>query len=415
MLALDTAALRAAHARHREHLPADWPRPVADAALEALLAGGLPDQRTETFRYTSLLPFADRLAAGLAAAGTRSPGVPPPLAAARLAGTCFTLTDGRRGPAPDPLPAGLALHSAASALAGVRTGDFPLVDLNTAFAGDSLALEVAAEARPAGPLVIHDRALDPAAVSQPRLHLRLGAGSELTVVQIITGAAGACANSFGRIEVGPGAQLTLVRLQQCATGASRLDRTELMLAGGAAASVTLVDMGGAPSRQDLVVLLAGDGSSIDAAGICLAGGTSHIDHQLGIEHRGRRTTSRSTWRNVADAAGRVVFNGRIVVATGAAGTDAALTNRNLLLSAQAEIDTRPELEIYTDDVRCSHGATTGQLDPAALFYLQSRGVPAIAARRLLIGAFTTELLARITNPGLRDTVVALAGAVLEAA
>jgi Fe-S cluster assembly protein SufD len=403
MLALDTAALRAAHARHREHLPADWPRPIADAALEALLAGGLPDQRTETFRYTSLGPFADRLAAGLAAPGTGAAGAAPPLAATRVSGTAFTLTDGRRGGATDPLPAGLALHPAASALAGVRTGDLPLVDLNTAFAGDGLVLDLAADARPPGPLVIHDRALDPAAVSQPRLRLRLGAGSELTVVQVVTGAAGA------------GARLTLVRLQQGAAGACRLDRTELALDAGASASVTLVDLGGAPSRQDLVVLLAGDGSSIDAGGLCLAGGTSHIDHQVSIEHRGRRTISRSAWRNVADAAGRVVFNGRIVVAAGAAGTDAALTNRNLLLSARAEIDTRPELEIYTDDVRCSHGATTGQLDPAALFYLRSRGVPAAAARRLLIGAFTTGLLDRISDPGLRDTVVALAGAVLEAA
>lgn len=415
MLALDPAALRAAHARHRGLLPAGWPADASTAALESLLARGLPDTRSEAFRYTDLGGFAARLVRDLENPATAAaPAAEPALATLVPSGCRIELTDGRGG-AP-ALPAGLIRAGADRLFGAGAEPPSPLVDLNTAFASDGLALDVADGVTVPGTLVIHDRVRATGTVVQPRLALRVGAGASLAVVQVVTGAAGTAANSVARIELAAGARLTLLRLQESGAGACRLDRTELVLAAGAEASVTTVDLGGgAPARQDLVVSLAGDDARLDAAGLCLAGGSGHVDHYLAVTHRGRRTTSRSQWRSVADGTGRVVFNGRIVVAPGAAGTDAALSNRNLLLSARAEIDTRPELEIYTDDVRCSHGATTGQLDPAALFYLRSRGLPAAAARRVLIGAFTAELLARITDAGLREAITDRATAVLEPA
>ena len=113
------------------------------------------------------------------------------------------------------------------------------------------------------------------------------------------------------------------------------------------------------------------------------------------------------YRGIVDGKGRGVFNGKVIVHPGAAGSDAVLTSQNLLLSRTAEVDTKPELEIYTDDVKCSHGATTGQLDPDAIFYLRSRGIPADVARRMLMASFAREIMQRIPSPALHAHVVEL--------
>jgi Fe-S cluster assembly protein SufD len=131
-------------------------------------------------------------------------------------------------------------------------------------------------------------------------------------------------------------------------------------------------------------------------------GRQHADTQLQVEHAARDTVSELTWRGVADARGRGVFNGTIVVQPGADGADAQLSNKNLLLSPHAEIDTKPVLEIHADEVKAAHGATVGQLDERALFYLRSRGVPAGQARTLLTFAFCRTALDGIANTALRE-------------
>ena len=140
-------------------------------------------------------------------------------------------------------------------------------------------------------------------------------------------------------------------------------------------------------RLDTHVELEGDGSSFQTRGASLVEAGGHLDRQLVVEHRGRHTQSRSQLHNVAAGKSRCSFNGRIHIHPGAANADADLSNRNLALGGDAEINTKPELEIYTDDVKCSHGATVGQLDDNALFYLQSRGVPQALAQRLLCAGF----------------------------
>jgi Fe-S cluster assembly protein SufD len=402
--------LRSAHARHRGQLPAGWPVATSEQALEALLAHGLPDTRAEEWRYTSLAGFAERLGAALvssAAPAAPTAATAPPLAAAiigALPGTVLELTDGHVAATP-ALPTGLYLRPAALAVPGFAAiGSTPLGDLNTAFASDGLHLGLAAGTALQAPVLVHERASDPAVVSQPRLRVALGQDSALTLVLLATGAAGTSTNSSAEIEVGDGATLRLVTLYEGAADAQRIARCELRLGRGATILVTAVDLGASLARQDLVVQLAGDDASVDIAGLCLGPAGTHVDHHLDLQHSARRATSRTLYRSVVDAGGRVVFNGRIVVAAGAAGTNAALTNRNLLLAPNAEVDTKPELEIHTDDVRCSHGATTGQLDPAALFYLRSRGIAVAEARRLLVGAFTDELVGRIAMPAV-ETVV----------
>jgi Fe-S cluster assembly protein SufD len=136
-------------------------------------------------------------------------------------------------------------------------------------------------------------------------------------------------------------------------------------------------------------------------------GRQHIDTQLAIRHQALNTASTSNWRGVANDRARGVFRGAIVVAPGADGSDASLSNKNLLLSPGAEIDTKPELEIHADEVKAAHGATVGQLDERSLFYLRSRGIPLAEARALLTAAFCRAVLDDLPNETLREHLSAM--------
>ena len=143
----------------------------------------------------------------------------------------------------------------------------------------------------------------------------------------------------------------------------------------------------------------------------MANGKRHADNHLRVDHRAPNTTSLENYRGILNDSARGVFNGKIIVHSGADGTDAQMNNRNLLLSGQAEVDTKPELEIYTDDVKCAHGSTTGQLDQHAMFYLRARGVPETTARTMLVKAFAQEIIDHVRSkaPDLADTLGQLLG------
>jgi Fe-S cluster assembly protein SufD len=156
-------------------------------------------------------------------------------------------------------------------------------------------------------------------------------------------------------------------------------------------------LGAALSRVATHVSLRGAGADASLSGLLMPGGTQHLDTFTCIEHAAGHTTSSEEYRGIAAGRGRAVFRGKVVVRADAQHIDARQSIRNLLLSDTAEIDSRPELEIYANDVKCSHGATTGQLDSAALFYLRSRGVPEAQARRLLIRAFAESIVTKIKH------------------
>jgi Fe-S cluster assembly protein SufD len=160
------------------------------------------------------------------------------------------------------------------------------------------------------------------------------------------------------------------------------------------------------SRADFEVRLTGTGAHTELHGLIFARGSQHLDVRTCIEHAAPDTQSREDYRGIADQRGRVVFNGKVIVAKDAQRIDAAQSSRNLLLSPQAEIDTRPELEIHANDVKCAHGATVGQLDATALFYLQSRGIARDEARALLTHAFAAEVIERIPVDAVRNHVLA---------
>jgi Fe-S cluster assembly protein SufD len=204
------------------------------------------------------------------------------------------------------------------------------------------------------------------------------------------------------ITVHDDARLGWLIVQDAGPAATLVRRTRAQLGARASATVHALELGGALVRHDRASDLAGTGARLETRGIFVIGQRQHVDTQLSVRHGGRDTASDALWRGVADGRARGVFRGAIVVAEGADGRDAALSNKNLLLSANAEIDTKPELEIYADEVKAAHGATIGQLDERALFYLRSRGIGLAQARSLLTLAFCRVALADIGDERLRE-------------
>jgi len=404
----------------RQRAPqADWPDGRRAAALARLDATGLPDGSQEDWRYTSLTAYAERWAAYLAAppaddtvAFPAVAGMPPPAVAVQIIDGVFRAG----GPA---APTGLhvgslgqlrpALRARAAELVA-RADGLPvesLVDLNTALAADVVVIATE-PGRNLGdtPMHVTVHGTGSPAFGQPRLLVDVAANSRLTLTIEHSGAAGTLSNAVTQAWVGAGAHLDLVRAQCLPDDGMLTDTTRVELADGASAKVTSADLGALLCRQSLTVVLAGKGAEASVDGLFLADGQSHLDNRTRLEHRAPGTRSRESFRGLADGHGRGVFNGKIIVLPGAAGSNATLSNRNLLLAPTAEIDTKPELEIHVDDVRCSHGATTGQLDAAALFYLRSRGLDLAAARQVLTAAFLREALAGIVPADVRSRLEA---------
>jgi len=152
------------------------------------------------------------------------------------------------------------------------------------------------------------------------------------------------------------------------------------------------------------VNLSEQGASCSLNGLFVLDGRQHVDHHTRVDHKAPHCTSRENYRTVLDGRSHGVFNGKVVVHQGAIKTDSSQSNGNILLSKHAEIDTKPELEIYNDDVKCAHGATVGQLDDKQLFYLRSRGISEAAAQELLTFAFADEVLAAMSNQVVRSYV-----------
>ena len=243
---------------------------------------------------------------------------------------------------------------------------------------------------------------------QAAVDLELMAGRATVIVQHI-GAAGAdvLGALHSRITIAPGTELHLMTLSDLPDSISNYRRVNTTVAQGATCLFTDAIFGGRLQRADLNIGLNGESARFESRGVFVLRGRQHADTHLDIRHGARNTTCDVLWRGVADQRARGVFHGAITVAPGADGADARLSNKNLLLSAHAEIDTQPVLEIYADEVKAAHGATVGQLDETALFYLRARGVPAATARSLLIAGFCREAFAGIADVEVRGRLDAL--------
>jgi len=392
----------------------------------AFAASGLPDTRVEAWKYTALRGLGQRsFAGGDVAAATRVvdaatfalPGVDGP----RLVFVNGVFRADLSALA--ALPDGLSLQPLSQALRGdveplrfalsrpalvghVREAGDAFARINAASAGDGMVLRVAAHATIGAPvhLVFVGAAAEAELAWHARNVIELGEGASLSLVEhyVSSGEQAQLATLVSDIELREGAQLHHTVLQNAAIGANLIRRSGLRLRARAQALLHVLELGGALVRHDLQAELVGDHAQFDTRGVFMPHGRQHVDTQLAIRHQALDTTSTSTWRGVASDRARGVFRGAIVVAPGADGSDASLNNKNLLLSPTAEIDTKPELEIYADEVKAAHGATVGQLDERSLFYLRSRGIPLTEARALLTAAFCRAVLDDLPNQALRE-------------
>ncbi len=393
---------------------------------DAFAASGLPDTRVEAWKYTALRALGQRrFAAADADALTRAVD-PATLVLPGVDGTRLVFVNGvfRADLSKiDALPAGLSLTPLSLALQGDaeplrfalsrhyrEVGD-AFARINAARAGDGVVLRVAAEAKIVKPvqLVFVGAAAGADLAWHARNVIELGEGAELSLVEqhLASGEPAQLATLVSDIELRQGARLHHTIVQNAGAGASVIRRSNLRLHAHAQATSHLLELGGALVRHDLQAELIGDHAQFHSRGVFMPHGRQHIDTQLAIRHQALDTTSTSIWRGVASDRARGVFRGAILVAPGADGSDANLSNKNLLLSPSAEIDTKPELEIHADEVKAAHGATVGQLDERALFYLRSRGIPLGEARALLTAAFCRAVLDDLPNESLREHLATL--------
>ena len=396
-----------------------WLRDARAEALRSLQAEGLPTPRNEAWKYTALRALEARRFAvpngETSAAIDKSTLALPGINGPRLVFVNGIFNAGLSSVG--DLPAGLSLATLAQEL---RTNPEPLrflltrhyagrgeafARLNTALAGDGVLLRVAAGTRVQAPVhLVHVGAPAQGDVAWALRHLvELGQGSALTLIEHHLGDANAhFGNLVSQFSLQAGARLQLVQLQEAASAATLVRRTEFDLGEDARVEAATLELGGALVRHDVQARMRGARAHWNSRGCFSLGGRQHVDTQLDVRHEARDTSCDIFWRGLADQRARGVFRGAITIAAGADGSAAALSNKNLLLSPHAEIDTQPVLEIYADEVQASHGATVGQLDERAMFYLRSRGLPQAQARAMLIAAFCRETLDGIADTTLRE-------------
>jgi len=396
-------------------------------ALDAALRDGLPGTRSERWKYTPLRAFERRSFVPAAS----QPAVVDGAVVAGIPAPRLIFVNGRFDAAHSDLaglPKGVTLQPLSQALADASERDvnflarrFDRADevfarINAALADEGVVLRAEEGASASQPihLVFLGAPAERDLASHSRHFIELRGDAELTVVEhhLASEANTHFANSLMHVHLAPRARLTHVRVQDEATGASLVTRTDAVLARSATYLRLDLELGGALSRHELNASLQGEGAQVIANGVLLADGKRHLDTRLGIDHVARDTRCELLWRGLASGRSKAAFHGGITIREGADGSVAELSNKNLLLSAGAEIDTQPVLEIHADEVQAAHGAAVGQLDATSMFYLRSRGIPEQQARALLTAAFCRETLAVIEDAALRESVAAKLDAAL---
>ena len=288
----------------------------------------------------------------------------------------------------------------------------PFATLNTAFIEDGAVVRVAAGVQVAEPVHLVFLATGnggPAFVTHPRNLIVVGAGSECSVVEhyLGVGEKSYFNNPVTEVAVGENANLDHYRLQEESPAAHHVSTLEILQKSNSVVRTMSADLGGRLTRNDLNVVLGGEGAYASLDGIFVVGGEQLVDNHTRIEHAAPHCGSREIYKGILGGRSRGVFRGRIVVHPGAQKTDSVQTNNNLLLSDRALVNTKPQLEIYADEVKCTHGATIGQLDREAIFYMRSRGIDEDMANSILTYGFAEDVIRRVRLDGLRDRINSL--------
>ena len=283
----------------------------------------------------------------------------------------------------------------------------PLGQINTATAQHGVFIQPAKSREPARPIhIVLAHTSKSALALQPRIVIDLPENTSASVVihYVSDEHSAGWTNAVVEICQKRGSRLELVQLQEQSLRHTHTVLVRAALQRDAFASIGCFDIGAQLARNDVDITLDGIGSEADVYGSFLPLASQHIDNHVQIDHAAANTLSKTNFRGIAGAASRGVFNGKVIVRPDAQKISAQQSSDNLLLAADAEIDTKPELEIYADDVKCSHGATIGELDEQHLFYLQSRGIDAEAAQALLTYAFALTVVERISDTELRKAI-----------
>jgi Fe-S cluster assembly protein SufD len=388
--------------------PLAWVQDARRDALARFQDEALPSRRVEAWKYTDLRALA-ATEFDVPAATVSEPLRTRAAAIGADSAPRLVIANGRVDPALsrlDSLPAGAGLLPMSAALdrhgdllkehlAHALDGD-GLAALNAAFMMDGYVLVVDAGVRvdPVIEIVFVNDAEKPAAL-HPRNVVVMGEGAHAVVAETHFGDGVYWSNPVTDIALAQGASLHHYKTQTESAAAFHLAQARIALAGGARYQGFLATTGARLSRHTVRARIDGAGAACHLAGAYLVGAGQHCDIATDIDHAAGGSASRQVFKGVLDGDGHGVFQGKVAVARDAQKTDAHQLNNALLLSDAAEIDAKPELEIYADDVKCSHGATAGDLDENELFYLQARGIGAAEARCLLVSAFVKAALEEI--------------------
>jgi Fe-S cluster assembly protein SufD len=409
-------------ARGRAGEPA-WVARLRAGAFERFEERGFPTTDEEDWKYTNVAPLARKAFMPAAGAATKlESAAVEPFVSAESSRSRLVFVGGVYSPelsSLEALPQGVVAEDLGAALAGEQVGVLwehlgrlsgeesdAFTTLNTAFAGGGAFLRVPAGVEVVAPvqLLFLTAPGGGESVTFPRVLVVAERHSRLDLIETyaaLDGDAEYFTDAVVEVFVGEGAGVTHYKVQDEGERAFHIASTRAEVARDGSYELTTVTLGAQLSRHGIEVILGSEGAHCRVDGLYLVGTGQHADTHSLIDHREPRCTSRQNYKGILDGRSRAVFNGRVFVREGATQTDAEQSNKNLLLSSEARVDTKPQLEIYNDDVKCSHGATVGQLEEEELFYLLSRGLHPDLARNLLTYGFAEEIVASIKHESIR--------------
>lgn len=370
----------------------EWLRTARSSAFAHFLEQGFPTTRDEEWKFTPVTPIAstewrrgsDRLSMSVTIGGAQVETLPAGLTIERLS-EAFQTQPALQGP---------ALKSA-----------HPFVALNTAFFEDGLFIHVEPKTVVEQPIEVTFTAAagsDPVMVT-PRIFVIVGEQAQVSLIERYRSAdVNVFTNAVTEVLLGPGAVVDHVKVQQEGATVFHLASTFVHLHRASTFTSQAITFGGRIARNDISATLAGEGAEATLNGLYVADGDTLVDTHTTIDHAQPHCPSHEVYKGILAGASKAVFNGKIIVRPDAQKTDAKQTNKALLLSGDATINTKPQLEIFADDVKCTHGAAIGQLDEDQIFYLRARGISAIDARNILIHAFASDVLNHIRHDALRE-------------
>src|SRR5258705_757456 len=407
---------------------ASWVELVRGSAMDRFELLGFPSVKEEEWKYTNLAPLAKESFQPAAASPEVSPDDRERFGYAETAGAHIVLVNGflREDLSVTSRLEQVVALDLFSAIADARYSkivreylardadylDNGLTALNTAFLRSGVFVLIPKNMELETPLQITyvSDSGEPNSISFPRLLLVAEENSSATVIEsyVATNKERYFTNAVAEIILKEGARVQHYRLQRESNKAFHVATTSAELERGSSYDATAINLWGQLSRHDISVVMDHEGAECWVDGLYVGGPEQHADTHSLIDHKQPHCTSHQLYKGILDGNGRAVFNGKIFARPGAQKTDAMQTNKNLLLSNQARVDTKPQLEIYADDVKCAHGAAVGQIDEDELFYLQARGINPELSRNLLTYGFAEEVIGKIKLASIRaqlDTAV----------